>query len=66
MTRTKARKKLTRDELTAALAKAMNLLNDLDRDEWTSRQIGDWHELAAIMPLSAEYMNNGTIMPNEL
>lgn len=57
---------MTRRELAEALAKAMNLLNDLDRDGWSNRQLGDWHELASLMPESADYMNNGTVTPNEL
>jgi hypothetical protein len=63
---TATRKKMTRKQLAAALAKAMNLLNDVDRDEWSNRQLGEWHELAALMPESADYMNNGTVMTDEL
>ncbi len=59
-------KKMTRQQLAEALAKAMNLLNDVDRDEWTNRQLGDWHELAALMPESADYRNNGTVFAREL
>jgi hypothetical protein len=63
--KTKA-KRLTRVELAEALAKAMNLLNDLDRDGWTNRQLADWHELAGLMPESVDYMNNGTVMARDL
>ncbi len=65
MNATKA-KKMTRQQLAEALAKAMNLLNDVDRDEWTSRQLGSFHEQANLMPESADYTNNGTVMPDEL
>lgn len=59
-------KKLTREQLTEALAKAMNLLNDLDRDEWNNRQIGDFHALANLMPERCDYANNGTVMSSDL
>lgn len=64
--KTRKSKKMTRQQLAEALAKAMNLLNDLDRDEWTDRQLGDFHELANLMPESVDYMNNGTVMADEL
>ena len=64
--RAKHTKKMTRQQLAEALAKAMNLLNDVDREGWTNRQLGDWHELAHLMPESVDYMNNGTVMPDEL
>lgn len=59
-------KKMTRQQLAVALAKAMNLLNGLDRDEWNNRDLGDFHELAALMPECCEYANNGTVLPEEL
>jgi hypothetical protein len=59
-------KRLTRAQMAAALAKAMNLLNDVDRDEWNNRQIGDFHELAGLMPACCDYANNGTVMADEL
>ncbi|HKB40328.1 MAG TPA: hypothetical protein VKD72_28110 [Gemmataceae bacterium] len=64
--KTKKTKKMTRNELAAALAKAMNLLNDIDRDNFNNRQIGDFHELASLMPEEADYANNGTVMADEL
>jgi hypothetical protein len=54
-------KKLTRAELAEALAKALNLLNDVDRDEWTDRQLGAFHELANVAPECCDYANNGTV-----
>lgn len=57
---------MTKQQLAEALAKAMNLLNDVDRDEWSNRQLGDWHELAAIMPEKCDYRNNGTVMAEDL
>jgi hypothetical protein len=62
----KPSKKMTRKQLAEALAKAMNLLNDVDRDGWTNRQLGDFHELARLMPATADYANNGTVMADEL
>ena len=59
-------KRMTRNQLAEALAKAMNLLNDVDRDGWSNRQLGDFHELAALMPESADYANNGTVTAREL
>jgi hypothetical protein len=59
-------KKMTRLELAEALAKAMNLLNSVDRDEWNNKDLGDFHELAALMPECCDYMNNGTVMTDEL
>ncbi len=66
MTQQKKRKKLTRTELAEALVKAMNLLNDVDRDGWDNRQLGDFHELAALMPECCDYANNGTVLGREL
>lgn len=62
----RSNKKMTRQQLAEALAKAMNLLNDVAREDWSNRQLGDWHELAYLMPESVDYMNNGTVMPNDL
>lgn len=61
-----ATRKMTRQELADALAKAMNLLNDVDRDEWSNRQLGVFHELAGRMPASVDYANNGTVMGRDL
>lgn len=59
-------KKLTRAELAEALAKALNLLNDVERDEWSNRQLGQFHELAAMVPDECDYANNGTVLPTDL
>lgn len=65
-TKNKTSAKLNRRQLAEALAKALNLLNDIDRDGFTNRQLGDFHELAAIPPASVDYANNGTVLPEEL
>jgi hypothetical protein len=59
-------KKMTRQEMAEALAKALNLLNDVDRDEWNNRQLGQFHELADLVPECCDYANNGTVMAKDL
>jgi roadblock/LC7 domain-containing protein len=58
--------KLSKAVMAAMLAQAMNLLNDVDRDDWTDQQLGLWHELADLMPEHIDYMNNGTVMSKDL
>lgn len=58
---------MSKSELAEALAMALNLLNDLDRDEWTPRQLGVFHELSRrFVPDSADYANNGTVTVKDL
>ncbi len=61
-----AAKKMTRAELAEALAKAMNLLNDIDRDGFSDRQLGHFHELADLIPECVDYANNGTVLATDL
>lgn len=65
-TKEKTMKKMTREQLVEALAKAMNLLNDVDRDEWTNRQLGEYHTLARLMPEKCDYANNGNVFGKDL
>lgn len=58
---TTRRKRYTRDELAALLAVAANLLNDVDRDQWSNRQLGDFHTIMRAMPEHVGYANNGTV-----
>ena len=62
----KKQKKMTREQLAEAFAKAMNLLNDIDRDGFDNKQLGTFHELADLMPECVEYANNGTVFGREL
>lgn len=59
-------KKMTRQQLADLLAVAMNLINSVDREEWTNQQLGQWHELASYMPEHIDYMNNGTVYGKDL
>jgi hypothetical protein len=58
--------KLSKRQLAEALAEALNLLNDLDRDQWSVRQTNDFHRLAAAAlngneDVCADFWNNGTL-----
>ncbi len=60
------RTKMSKSQMAEALALALNLINDVDRDEWTNRQLGEFHELAALAPEACDYMNNGTVRAKDL
>jgi hypothetical protein len=60
------RKKLTREQLAEALAEALNLLNGLDREEWTASQENTFHALAKLVPEGTDFWNNGTVYGREL
>lgn len=55
--------KLAKFELAILAAEAMNLLNDIDREQFTNKQTDAFHRLVGMLPaaVQADFWNNATL-----
>jgi hypothetical protein len=62
--------KMSKQELADNLAKALNLLNGLNRDEWTNKELGEYHSLIRCLEgnkdVREDFANNGTLDSRDL
>jgi hypothetical protein len=59
---------MSKAELREFAAMLVNLVNDVDKDEWTPRQMGDLHTALAMLPelVRDDWRNNATIQAKQL